>query len=272
MKTALHKTAFAFFVLASILVLTSQCYAEIKPSSIAAIWLFDEGQGNTVWDSSENKNHGRFSDSKGIKWVNGKFGKALEFKGTDYVIVKNSPSLELNDTISIAMWIKVNTVGRYPSFVFKGTVGEPGYWGIHQIPDTKITYIRIDTTGGINQTSGRIDNTTDGDWHHIVFALDKGIIKMFRDGSELPELTYIHGNGLGSKKDLGIGSGFYPQDPRELDAIIDELGIFNIAITLEDVKNIMSNGYRKALGVSSAVGAYGKLLTLWATLKAQHKI
>ncbi len=267
MKILLIKIVLIFLSIIFSLTFAHKINAEIKPSSIAGVWLFDDGQGDTVWDSSANRNHGKFSDSKGIKWVDGKFGKALEFKGTDYVIVKHSDSLDQNDTISIALWIKVNTVGNYPSFVYKGTVGKPGYWGLHQIPGTQITYVRIDTTGGINQTSGRIDNTLDGNWHHIVFVLDKGKIKMFRDGIGLPEINYVHGDGFGCKDDLGIGSGFYPQDPRELDAIIDELGIFSVALTDDDVKNIMNNGYKKALGVSIAIEVDGKLATTWASLK-----
>ena len=269
MKFLLFGVISVFFGLALICLTGHECDAQIKPSSITGVWLLDDGQGNTAWDSSANRNHGKFSDSKGIKWVEGKFGGALEFKGTDYVIIKNTPSLELNETISIALWTKINTVGQYPSLIFKGICGKAGYWGLHEMPDTKIIYARIDTTGGINQTSSRIDNAADGEWHHIVFVFDEGKVVMFRDGKQLPELAYNHGNGFGSKDDLGIGSGFYPQDPRELDAVIDEVGIFNIAITSDDVKNIMDNGYKEALGVSISVDAYCRLATLWAKLKLQ---
>ena len=267
MKTILAKLAYISLSIASVFLLANNSNAEIEPESIAGVWLLDEGQGETIWDSSPNRNHGEFSDSGGIKWVDGEFGKALEFDGTDYVVVKHSPLLDQNDTITIALWFKANSVGQYPSLIYKGIVGEAGYWGLHQMPDTAIVYVRIDTSGGINQTSGRMDNVADEEWHHIVFVLDNGIIRMFRDGEELPEIAFNHGDGFGNEDELGIGSGFYPQDPRSLDGIIDEVGIFNVALALEDVQNIMENGYREALGASISVDAPGKLATSWGNLK-----
>jgi hypothetical protein len=103
MKFLLFRVIPVFFGLAPICLIGHECDAQIKSSSIAGVWLLDDGQGNTVWDSSTNRNHGKFSDSKGIKWVEGKSGRALEFKGTDYVIIKNTPLLELNETMSIAL-------------------------------------------------------------------------------------------------------------------------------------------------------------------------
>ena len=47
---------------------------------LVGAWHFDEGQGNIAHDSSGNNNHGTIY---GAKWVDGKFGKALEFDGVD---------------------------------------------------------------------------------------------------------------------------------------------------------------------------------------------
>ncbi len=45
---------------------------------LVGLWAFDEGTGNKVKDLSGNGNDGTIS---GAKWVDGKFGKALEFHG-----------------------------------------------------------------------------------------------------------------------------------------------------------------------------------------------
>lgn len=266
MKTKLVYTS---LIIAFACLLINNVNAQIDPESIAAIWLLDEGQGETAQDSSKNRNHGKFTDSAGIKWVDGKFGKALEFDGTDYVAIKHSPSLDQNDTITIALWFKAHSIGEYPSLIYKGTVGEPGYWGLHEMPNTEIIYVRIDTSDIINHTQGRIDNVMDTEWHHIAFVLDEGIIRMFRDGEEVPEIAYGHGDGFGNDGEIGIGSGFYPQDPRTLEGIIDEVGIFNVALALEDIQNIAENGYKEALGAAISVDARGKLVTTWANLKPQ---
>ena len=63
------------------LMLTGQSSAKIDQETIVGMWLFDEGKGEVTKDSSGNGNDGKLMN--GPKWVDGKFGKALEFDGTD---------------------------------------------------------------------------------------------------------------------------------------------------------------------------------------------
>ncbi len=50
---------------------------------LVAYYSFDEGSGNVLHDLSGNENDGTIY---GAKWVDGKYGKALEFDGiNDYV-------------------------------------------------------------------------------------------------------------------------------------------------------------------------------------------
>ena len=57
--------------------------ADIDPDSIVGLWLFDEGKGNEVEDSTGN---GYDGDMEGVfAWVDGVYGSALEFKEGDYV-------------------------------------------------------------------------------------------------------------------------------------------------------------------------------------------
>ena len=58
---------------------------------MVAVWLFDEGKGNIVVDSTSNGHDGKI---EGAKWVKGRFGKALELDGTDdWVSVPHSKNL-----------------------------------------------------------------------------------------------------------------------------------------------------------------------------------
>ena len=242
--------------------------ADIDPASVAGIWLFDEAQGGIAWDASLNENHGEFSKPDSLTWTDGVFDGALQFQGAEYVGVPHSPSLDMADTISIVMWMRLDAIGRYPGLIYKGEVGQEAYWGIHQNP-SGVVYARIDTTGGDNQNGGNIENVSDGEWHHIVFIFDEGVAQLYRDGEALPEKPYNHGDGFWNAKELGIGSGFYPQDPRDLDGVIDEVGVFRVVLTAEDVQNIMESGFR-SLGFSRAVNTSGKLSTTWARLRGEE--
>ena len=55
--------------------------AKIDESTIAGMWTFEDGQGDTVTDESGNGSDGTFVGD--LKWVDGKFGGGLEFNGTD---------------------------------------------------------------------------------------------------------------------------------------------------------------------------------------------
>ena len=72
--------------------------AEIDPKNITGMWLFDEGKGGTAADSSENGNDGEIH---GAKWVDGKFGKALEFDGaSNWVEVPHSNTVGFKAGVS----------------------------------------------------------------------------------------------------------------------------------------------------------------------------
>ena len=79
MKTTIVRlTMFCLSLIVISLVLAFQSYAKVDLESAAAIWLFDEGEGNEAKDFTGN---GHDAELNGTKWVDGKFGKALSFDG-----------------------------------------------------------------------------------------------------------------------------------------------------------------------------------------------
>ncbi len=78
--------------------------AAINPENITGMWLFNEGTGNTAKDSSGNKNDGKING--GAKWVDGKFGKALEFNGSDgWVEVPHSDTVSFKKGVSFTITV-----------------------------------------------------------------------------------------------------------------------------------------------------------------------
>ncbi len=68
-----------------------------------ALWHFDEGTGNTVYDASPNGNNGTLVN--GATWTTGRFGSALHFNGENqYVRVPDSESLNPTSAITIELW------------------------------------------------------------------------------------------------------------------------------------------------------------------------
>lgn len=49
--------------------------------------------------------------------------------------------------------------------------------------------------------------------------------------------------------------------------VVDEVGLFNVALTKDDIKNIVTKGLSRALGIT-AVSPTGKLAQTWGSIKA----
>jgi hypothetical protein len=67
--------------------------------------------------------------------------------------------------------------------------------------------------------------------------------------------------------DLLIGGT--PTGERPANGLIDEVGIFNVPLTQEDIQQIMNDGLESVVGVSTSVKPTGKITTAWARIKAQ---
>ncbi len=117
--TRLTVVCISFIIIS--LMFAGQSYAAVDLDDAAGIWLFDEGSGNTATDSSENGNNGELMGNP--ERVDGKFdSRALEFDGDgDYVKVTHSPSLEINDEITIVVWVKGSPQPDYPRIMCKRT-------------------------------------------------------------------------------------------------------------------------------------------------------
>ncbi|MDE0466481.1 MAG: LamG domain-containing protein [Candidatus Poribacteria bacterium] len=239
--------------------------AEIDPESITGMWLFDEGKGGTAADSSENGNDGEIH---GAKWVDGKFGKALEFDGaSNWVEVPHSNTVGFKAGVSF-------TITCY----FKGTrvagalVGKnyedtsqvlPWYLLWNGGADNKVTlYLRDGAS-----TSFRANGTTeigDDKWHFVVGRADAdaGKASIWIDGKMEAEADFNVKDGYGTGDGVFHVGRHYD---RYTEGIIDEVALFNVALEEEDIKSLMEDG----LETAAAVEPVNKLTTTWGRIKQQ---
>jgi len=82
-----------------------------KKDGLVGSWSFDEGSGTTAYDGSGNRNIGtlnNFDWNATSGWTSGKFGKGLQFDGTnDYVDAGNAASLKNaigNNSFAVSAW------------------------------------------------------------------------------------------------------------------------------------------------------------------------
>ncbi|HUU15811.1 MAG TPA: LamG domain-containing protein [Sedimentisphaerales bacterium] len=234
-------------------VLVLSLAAGIANADMVGYWKFDEGSGNIAYDLSNYTNHGTINGDP--KWVIGKIGAALEFDGSDdYVDCGNDPSLNINDRITVAAWVKTTSTA-HGYFVSKGTAWEEtGHYAIGQEYNVPMTFqFEIAGSGGTVELDSNVA-VNDGDWHYIVGTYDDPVVRVYIDGVEENSAT-----GTNRLTDSAVGGLTIGQRGGNIiSGTIDEVRIYNQALTESEILAAMEGGegYPYALGPNPADGAY----------------
>jgi hypothetical protein len=238
--------------------LTNISSAKIDPKSAVGVWFFDENKGKVAKDGSENGNDGRLMGNP--KWVEGKFGKALDFNGsTDYVEVADSKSLDIIRDITVVVWLYKRPAGR-------GTL--VGKW--KQVGDvwSYVLYDRGEGGGGWrlrwdDQSQTNLEGPytfDDNKWVHNAATYDGSEMKVFENGKEIGTIAANKEIDV-TENPLWIGNDGYQQ---HFNGILDEVAIFDVALTVNEIEAIMTQGLEKTFAVSPS----SKLANTWASIKS----
>jgi hypothetical protein len=251
----------SFIVLS--LMFASLSGARIDAESIMGMWLFDEGKGDIAKDLSGNGNDGELMNSP--KWVEGKSGQALEFDGkANYVSVSDSSSLDVSTEASISLWAYINNFGTSSGddvIIDKMCSDPKGAFEILLFSANELEgrfTLATGTTIRLGQGLGL--TPTDKSWHHYASTFQSGEQKLYLDGKAVAEDSQT---GTLIQNDLPIQIGKGVERDYHFDGLIDEVGIFNVALTETDIQNIMNKG----LSGATAVSPNSKLTTTWADIK-----
>lgn len=237
------------------LMFTSQSFGKIELETAVAIWLFDKGSGDIAKDYSGNGNDGVIENAK---WVDGKFGKALEFNGTDSCVKTGKKLLGTLKEFTIVLWAK-------PGDIVTNRVGLIG-----QNDSVEFGFINPNTVqlwhpsfGGVNAPYKYPKN----EWHHIAGVGSKDSSVVYLDGEVAAKRGPYSTQDSGYNVNIG-GCGVYDPGGNWFTGIIDDVAIFSVALTKDDIKTIMNEGLGKVFGIT-AVSPAGRLTTTWASIKAQ---
>jgi hypothetical protein len=142
--------------------------------------------------------------------------------------------------------------------------GEKYYVRAH--PDGENCYLRIEVAGG--QCYG-VTNVCDGEWHHLTVVFPEG------SDSVKDHLLYVdgilEGEHLGNDQDMNTNNAEQevhigaPLAHHEFaNGLMDEVAIFNVALTEEQIKEVMEEGFKR---IVTAVSPKEKLTITWAKIK-----
>jgi hypothetical protein len=176
------------------------------------------------------------------KWVDGRHDKSLDFDGVgNYIDCGNiNEPIEGKNNFSIGYWINLEQNKNYNTHM--GTVAGSDYnlgWNVLSTVDGSLFFVADDTAGspwGIAWDTGY--NLTTNEWVHIVFTRDGDVFKLYINGSYYGTTTNSLTIGSGAYN-LQIGSS---GDERYVDGQIDDVRIYNRALTEDEIKFLYQRG------------------------------
>jgi hypothetical protein len=222
---------------------------------------FDEGEGEEVADSSGQGNDGKIM---GAKWTDGKFGKALEFDGAGtHVEIPDSASLQITDEMTVASWVFFHSLGA--SGNHDAIVAKANTWSF-------ITFRRSNPPYQFAWWDNLVKNLIPAEpkwivsdwipevktWYHLAVTMKSGEnLFFYRDGEAIKESPYPLSIPAGAGSPIWVGKG--NGNTENLEGIIDEVTIFNKALSAVEIENLMN--------VFSPVQPMEKLPTIWGNLR-----
>jgi hypothetical protein len=205
-----------------------------------AFWHLEENSENRI-DATNNAY--TLSEGDGsVPNTIGKIGNAANFDGTSNKFLTNS-SISVGSTFSIACWVKLNSYNP---------TAERAIWGLGA-PNSTIDPVTLyisqnDHFFGIYNSQsdpGFVDTSIVANldtWYHIVSVFTPNDMKLYINGNLIGSETYVATvNNSWTNFSLSnfYESALYPRYP--IDAVIDEVGIWDIELSQEQVTNIYRN-------------------------------
>jgi hypothetical protein len=225
---------------------------------LVAYWPLDENEGVEVHDATENGNDG---DIVGAEWVDGKFESALEFDGLgNHVVVPDSDSLDVSAELTITVWVKLDDLLELKDVLRKH--------GSYALEITFRNVVQMNTWVGGFWFAGRAIGgppLEPGVWYFLAGVdLPEAGLELYIDGVKVAD-----GNEEGdvdiTEEPLHIGTatpGWLP-----FGGIIDEVKIFNKALTVDEIQKVMRRS-----GGQEAVKPQDKATATWGSIKVEYAL
>ena len=232
--------------------------SEIDPESLMGMWHFDQGKGGTVKDSSPNGNDGKIVDAKRVE---GKEGMGIEFDGSNHVVIPASKTMDdFLDGFTYLLWVKPlgNPSGPHVRLIERDwhnpniLIGPNDFYGSFLF------------NGGIDNSQVRGGEWEMEEWNFVALTHDGKTLSLYVNGEVVadldvgePTFTQKHDGGSIWLTRWKGGAGW------DFSGVLDEIAIFNAALSEDDLTTIMEDGLQKALDVSPV----GRLTTTWGNIK-----
>jgi len=222
---------------------------------------FDEGSGKTVKDLSGKGNHGSFKGNP--KWVNGKIKGGIYLAEIgDFVEVADSPTLDIEKDLTLAIWANVESIPNSACAFFM----KPTAYMLHTVPSgnncQEDILVFINGDYGPWPTPNTKAVAKMNEWHHYAATYDGKKFDLYIDGKRVDGYDR-NPNGKIDQDNSPLAIGRDNRDcckERNMPCAIDEATIWSRTLSETEIRELMNGGL-------TAVEFQDKLSTTWGDIK-----
>jgi hypothetical protein len=215
-------------------------------ASLVGYWTFDEGSANTAYDSSGYGNTGTLYNNP--TRTTGVFGGALSFNGVNqYVMCPNSSSLSITGDMTIAAWVRPVAPMAAKSIISKFYNGEYDI----TFQESRINYYNGPVWNAGNSAWFAYTFSPD-QWYHIAVTREAKTMRLYVNGVYTNQaLTMAN---VPDPTTWGLSFGCRPNLTNFMPGTLDDVRIYNNALTLPEIRSLLPEPGTLALLGLSALG------------------
>ena len=200
----------------------------------------------TAIDRSGNGNTGTITNmSISTAPTAGKIGQAFKFDGVDdYVSMSGNPvSLQTVTAFTLSAWIKAGSdVTDYRTILLRdNSATDRNYWFALDITTGKLV-LRF-SVAGVAKTFTSNAALNDNKWHYVTATYDGSFVNIYSDGVSV--MTPAAQTGSTDNPAVSTRIGYSPSAGRYFTGRIDEVRIYNRALSATDVMQLYKQGAAK---------------------------
>jgi hypothetical protein len=223
--------------------------------SPVAWYKMDECQGSTIHDNSGNSNDGTLTIGPAGSqtapgtcatatgaWGNGatgKFNSSLNLDGNDdLVTIPDNSYLDTSGDLTLAAWVKTTSNNPAAGIITKTAAdNQHAPYALYVSAGLPSFLLGNSTTALFIQPTNVVVN--DDAWHHLVGTVQGTAMTLYVDGKIVGTTTFT-GTRVTNTNTLNLGA--YAYGTNKISGQLDDVRIYNYALTTEQVKTLFNGG------------------------------
>jgi len=220
----------------------------ITDPNLVGWWKFEAGEGEKILDWSGHGNHGTMAGAANIQWIESLFNLGLEFLGDSQGHVELPSGVVTSAKGSILMWINTTqTSDEGHLWWMCDELGGDGGGGADEMHITieddddagELRYFWEEDGAGSDISLYSPSPVADGTWRHVAATWDLADgCKLYVDGVQVNSAT--HNTNVKNPVVMRLGHSY--SGSRYYDGLMDDVRLFDYAISAAQVSEIMAKG------------------------------